>query len=74
MVWIHECGNKLHEPFAGKAAVVSVGGLVVGAAIGSAVEQWLQVDIVSFYGIHSPAIIVSEFILISQFLVSLYLT
>ncbi|XP_074571502.1 protein CHAPERONE-LIKE PROTEIN OF POR1, chloroplastic [Curcuma longa] len=58
----------------GKAAVVSVGGLVVGAAIGSAVEQWLQVDIVSFYGIHSPAIIVSEFILISQFLVSLYLT
>ncbi|XP_042390492.1 uncharacterized protein LOC121981815 isoform X1 [Zingiber officinale] len=58
----------------GKAAVLTVGGLVAGAAVGSAVEQWLQVDIVPFYGIHSPAIIVSEFILLSQFLVSLYLT
>ncbi|WOL09712.1 hypothetical protein Cni_G18465 [Canna indica] len=57
----------------GKAALMTVGGLVVGAAIGSAVEQWLQVDIVPFYGIHSPAVIVSEFILFSQLLVSLYL-
>ncbi|RZS19041.1 hypothetical protein BHM03_00051406, partial [Ensete ventricosum] len=53
--------------------VITIGGLVVGAVIGSAVEQWLQVDIVPFYGIHSPAVIVTEFILFSQFLVSLYL-
>ncbi|CAD5195036.1 unnamed protein product [Musa acuminata subsp. malaccensis] len=57
----------------GKAAVITIGGLVVGAVIGSAVEQWLQVDIVPFYGIHSPAVIVTEFILFSQLLVSLYL-
>lgn len=58
---------------AGKAAVITVGGLVVGAVVGSAVESWLQVDIVPFFGIRSPAVIVSEFILFSQLLVSLYL-
>ncbi|KAG1362733.1 putative protein CHAPERONE-LIKE PROTEIN OF POR1, chloroplastic [Cocos nucifera] len=57
----------------GKATIITVGGLVVGAAVGSAVEKWLQVDIVPFFGIHSPAVIVSEFILFSQLLVSLYL-
>ncbi|URE38357.1 hypothetical protein MUK42_32640 [Musa troglodytarum] len=57
----------------GKAAVITIGGLVVGAAIGSGVEQWLQVDVVPFYGIRSPAVIVTELILFSQFLVSLYL-
>ncbi|KAK1273146.1 hypothetical protein QJS04_geneDACA009662 [Acorus gramineus] len=57
----------------GKAALITAGGLVVGAVVGSAVENWLQVDIVPFFGIHSPAVIVSEFILFTQFLVSLYL-
>ena len=57
----------------GKAALITVGGLVVGAVVGSAVEQWLQVDIVPFFGIHSPAVVVSEFILFSQLLASLYL-
>ncbi|KAG1355409.1 hypothetical protein COCNU_07G015210 [Cocos nucifera] len=57
----------------GKATIITVGGLVVGAVVGSAVEKWLQVDVVPFFGIHSPAVIVSEFILFSQFLVSLYL-
>ncbi|XP_068646767.1 protein CHAPERONE-LIKE PROTEIN OF POR1, chloroplastic-like [Aristolochia californica] len=57
----------------GKATVITAGGLVVGAVVGSAVESWLQVDLVPFLGIHSPAIVVSELILISQFLVSLYL-
>ncbi|KAK9164583.1 hypothetical protein Syun_005485 [Stephania yunnanensis] len=56
----------------GKATVITVGGLVVGAVVGSAVENWLQVDIVPFLGVHSPAAVVSEFILLSQFLVSLY--
>ncbi|KAA8535970.1 hypothetical protein F0562_028448 [Nyssa sinensis] len=57
----------------GKATVITIGGLVAGAVVGSAVENWLQVDIVPFLGIHSPAAVVSEVILFSQFLVSLYL-
>lgn len=69
-----ESRNEVYEIcVAGKAAVITIGGLVVGAVIGSAAEQWLQVDIVPFYGIHSPAVIVTEFILFSQLLVSLYL-
>ncbi|KAM0058924.1 putative protein CHAPERONE-LIKE PROTEIN OF POR1 [Helianthus debilis subsp. tardiflorus] len=58
----------------GKATVITIGGLVAGAVVGSVVENWLQVDIVPFLGIHSPATVVSEFVLISQFLVSLYLS
>lgn len=57
----------------GKATLITIGGLAAGAVVGSAVENWLQVDIVPFFGIHSPAVVVSEFILFSQFLVSLYL-
>ncbi|KAF9622836.1 hypothetical protein IFM89_034071 [Coptis chinensis] len=30
------------------------GNLVVGVVVGSAVENWLHVDIVPFFGIHSP--------------------
>ncbi|TVU48455.1 hypothetical protein EJB05_08093 [Eragrostis curvula] len=56
----------------GKAALITVGGLAAGATIGSAVENFLQVDIVPFLGIHSPAVVVSEFILFSQLLVSLF--
>ncbi|XP_022748472.1 protein CHAPERONE-LIKE PROTEIN OF POR1, chloroplastic-like [Durio zibethinus] len=57
----------------GKATIITIGGIVAGAVVGSAVENWLQVDIVPFFGIHTPATVVSEFILFSQFLVSLYL-
>ncbi|XAR59857.1 hypothetical protein NMG60_11015845 [Bertholletia excelsa] len=57
----------------GKATVITIGGLVAGALVGSAVENWLQVDIVPFLGIRSPAVVVGEFIIFSQFLVSLYL-
>ncbi|KAI4297797.1 hypothetical protein L6164_037663 [Bauhinia variegata] len=57
----------------GKATVITLGGLIAGAVVGSAVENWLQVDVVPFLGIHSPAAVVSEIIIISQFLVSLYL-
>ncbi|KAL5217785.1 hypothetical protein ABZP36_018469 [Zizania latifolia] len=56
----------------GKAALITVGGLAVGATVGSAVENLLQVDVVPFLGIHSPAVVVSEFILFSQLLVSLF--
>ncbi|GMY05401.1 protein CHAPERONE-LIKE PROTEIN OF POR1, chloroplastic [Fagus crenata] len=57
----------------GKATLITLGGLVAGAVVGSAVENWLQVDIVPFLGIHSPAAVISEFVLFSQLLVSLYL-
>ncbi|KAK9287351.1 hypothetical protein L1049_015768 [Liquidambar formosana] len=57
----------------GKATIITIGGLVAGAVVGSVVENWLQVDIVPFFGIHTPATVVSEFIVFSQFLVSLYL-
>ncbi|KAM5562597.1 hypothetical protein ABKV19_017685 [Rosa sericea] len=57
----------------GKATIITIGGLAAGAVVGSVVENWLQVDIVPFLGIHSPAAVVSEFILFSQLLVSLYL-
>lgn len=59
--------------FAGKASIIVIGGLVAGAVVGSAVENWLHVDIVPFLGLHSPAAVISEFILFSQFLVSVYL-
>uniref|UniRef100_M1BJ51 Protein CHAPERONE-LIKE PROTEIN OF POR1, chloroplastic n=1 Tax=Solanum tuberosum TaxID=4113 RepID=M1BJ51_SOLTU len=39
----------------GKASVITIGGLVAGAVVGSAVENWLQVDIVPLLGIHTPA-------------------
>ncbi|KAI3980573.1 hypothetical protein MKX01_025138 [Papaver californicum] len=58
----------------GKATLITIGGLVVGAVAGSAIENFLQVDIVPFIGIRSPAVIVSEIIVFSQFLVSLYLS
>ncbi|MED6166580.1 hypothetical protein PIB30_110724, partial [Stylosanthes scabra] len=53
--------------------LVAIGGLIAGAAVGSAVEHWLRVDIVPFMGIHSPTAVVSEIMTISLFLVSLYL-
>jgi hypothetical protein len=58
--------------YPGKAALVTVGGLAAGATVGSALENFLQVDLVPFLGIHSPAVVVSEFILFSQLLVSLF--
>ncbi|CAA7050824.1 unnamed protein product [Microthlaspi erraticum] len=57
----------------GKAAAITAGGLVAGAVVGSTVESWLHVDVVPLLGLHSPAALVSEFIVFSQFLVSLYL-
>lgn len=57
----------------GRASLITIGGLMAGAVVGSAVENWLQVDVVPFLGLHSPAAVVSEFVVISQFLSSVYL-
>lgn len=58
---------------AGKASLITVGGLVSGALLGGLVESWLRVDIVPVFGIGSPAIVVSEFVLFSLWFSSLYL-
>ena len=41
---------------AGKATIITIGGLAAGAVVGSVVENWLQVDIVPFLGIHSLSV------------------
>ena len=58
---------------AGKASLITIGGLVVGALVGGLVESWLRVDIVPVLGVGSPAIVVSEFVLFSLWFSSLYL-
>lgn len=57
----------------GKAAALTLGGLVAGAILGGAVESWLRVDLIPVLGISSPATVVSEFVLFSLWLSSLYL-
>ncbi|KAL3677994.1 hypothetical protein R1sor_020950 [Riccia sorocarpa] len=57
----------------GKATVITVAGLVAGAVLGGGVESWLRVDIVPFLGVGSPAVVVSELVLVSLYLTSLYL-
>eukprot|EP00250_Pteridium_aquilinum_P013094 c21126_g1_i1 orf=239-1180(+) len=57
----------------GKAVVLTAVGLVVGSVFGGAVESWLHVDVVPILGIGSPTVVVSEFVLVSLWLSSLYL-
>ncbi|XP_002964652.2 protein CHAPERONE-LIKE PROTEIN OF POR1, chloroplastic [Selaginella moellendorffii] len=57
----------------GKAAAIATAGLVAGALVGNVLESWLRVDIVPVAGISSPAVMVSECVLLSLWLVSLYL-
>lgn len=57
----------------GKAVVLAVAGLVAGSVFGGAVESWLRVDVIPVFGIGSPAVVVSEFVLVSLWLTSLYL-
>ncbi|BBN01705.1 hypothetical protein MPTK1_2g09640 [Marchantia polymorpha subsp. ruderalis] len=57
----------------GKATLITIAGLVAGAVFGGGVESWLRVDIVPLLGVGSPAVVVSEFVLVSLYLTSLYL-
>ncbi|GMI84871.1 hypothetical protein HRI_002156400 [Hibiscus trionum] len=38
------------KTFAGKATLITIGGLVAGAVVGSAVENWLSIMFLSFLG------------------------
>eukprot|EP00850_Spirogloea_muscicola_P001467 SM000005S17264 [mRNA] locus=s5:1111561:1129649:+ [translate_table: standard] len=49
----------------GKTISISTGGLVVGAVLGSLAEAWLHVELFPISGIDSPAIVITEFTLLS---------
>ncbi|KAH7330959.1 hypothetical protein KP509_20G010000 [Ceratopteris richardii] len=57
----------------GKAAAITLASLTTGAIVGGAVESWLRVDLIPVLGIGSPAVLISEFVLLSLWLSSLYL-
>eukprot|EP00249_Psilotum_nudum_P015615 c25429_g1_i1 orf=392-1369(+) len=57
----------------GKAAAIAISALAAGAILGGVVESWLRVDIIPVFGIGSPAVVVSEFALISLWFSSLCL-
>jgi hypothetical protein len=46
-----------------KAAGLTVGGLIVGTLVGSAVESWLRVDLIPLGSLSSPGTVVGEFAL-----------
>lgn len=56
-----------------RAGGITVGGLVLGLAIGSALQSWLRVDIVPIGGLSSPGILVSEFALAGLWAVAAFL-
>ena len=58
---------------AGKAGLLTVGGVVVGALLGTVVENWLRVDIFPVLGVSSPAVVVSEFAYLALWACSGYL-
>eukprot|EP00850_Spirogloea_muscicola_P009654 SM000054S18140 [mRNA] locus=s54:708499:710424:+ [translate_table: standard] len=58
----------------GKTISISTGGLVVGAVLGSLAEAWLHVELFPIYGIDSPAIVITEFTLLSLWLTSTHLS
>lgn len=57
----------------GKASLLTVGGVVGGALLGTVVENWLRVDIFPVLGVSSPAVVVSEFAFLALWACSGYL-
>ncbi|GAQ90259.1 hypothetical protein KFL_006190090 [Klebsormidium nitens] len=55
-----------------KAGLITVGGMATGSIVGGLIEAWLRVDIVPVLGIDSPAVVVSEFVLVALFLTTAY--
>ena len=58
---------------AGKAGLLTVGGVIGGALLGTVVENWLRVDIFPVLGVSSPAVVVSEFAFLALWACSGYL-
>ena len=59
--------------YAGKAGLLTVGGVIGGALLGTVVENWLRVDIFPVLGVSSPAVVVSEFAFLALWACSGYL-
>ncbi|GAX79759.1 hypothetical protein CEUSTIGMA_g7200.t1 [Chlamydomonas eustigma] len=57
----------------GKAVALSIGGLVVGALIGTAVQNWLRVDIVPLGAFQSPGVFCTEFVIVGLLMGCLFL-
>ncbi|KAH7366354.1 hypothetical protein KP509_18G074800 [Ceratopteris richardii] len=57
----------------GKAVMLTVAALAAGSVLGGAFQSWLRVDLVPIFGVHSPSVIVSEFVLVSLWISSLCL-
>eukprot|EP00271_Cylindrocystis_brebissonii_P010282 TRINITY_DN26432_c0_g1_i1.p1 TRINITY_DN26432_c0_g1~~TRINITY_DN26432_c0_g1_i1.p1 ORF type:complete len:300 (+),score=45.60 TRINITY_DN26432_c0_g1_i1:319-1218(+) len=57
----------------GKASLLTLGGVLAGALVGTLAESWLRVDIFPVLGVSSPAVLVSEFAFLSLWLSSAYL-
>lgn len=56
--------------FVGKATVITAGGLLVGPALGSAVENCLKLTLPRFLVYTQPGVVVGQFTLFSQLFVS----
>jgi hypothetical protein len=57
----------------GKAALLALGGLVLGTLLGGAAESWLRVDLVPLGGLSSPGALVGEFGLAGLFAAAFFL-
>lgn len=57
----------------GRANLLAVLGLAVGAAIGGIMEGWLRVDIVPIGGLDSGPVLVSEFVFVALWIASTFL-
>jgi hypothetical protein len=57
----------------GKAALLALGGLIIGTLVGGAAESWLRVDLVPLGGLSSPGALVGEFGLAGLFAAAFFL-
>ena len=65
-VWVELCR-------AGRAALLTTGGLVAGAVLGGVLQSWLRVDIVPVGPLDTPEVLVSEFALVALWATSAFL-
>lgn len=57
----------------GRANLLAVLGLAMGAAVGGIMEGWLRVDIVPLGGLDSGPVLVSEFVFVALWIASTFL-
>jgi len=57
----------------GRSAAIAFGALIIGSAVGGAVQGWLRVDLVPLAGLSSPSTVVSELGILSLFIAAAFL-